>query len=82
MSDCPYCKMELNHLQTREIQAHYYDVELEDDDALSYEVNEQDSINGVCQNQEFFCPYCESLLFTKEKEAVKFLKGEVKQDDL
>lgn len=68
---CPKCKEEICTLAFSGSAIVFQTFSL-DGEYPEYET-ESTEFNG---EEEYFCPICDALLFTKEEEAIKFLKNE------
>jgi len=68
---CPYCGQELTHLLDYATRIQLFEVVFLDDGPLYEFVDEADSF----EKEEFYCPYCGSLLANDINEAKKILRG-------
>ena len=73
MPKCPKCKKEIDYLKNYQSGENYDEFQLlngeRDYDNKGFEPD------GRVNDYE--CPECSEIIFIREKEAVKFLKGEV-----
>ena len=75
MPKCPQCSEEISHLKYEETGvSEVYNFYLGKKTGFPMYDLEEDFCDG--SDSEFQCPKCAKTLFTKEEEAVAFLKGE------
>ena len=76
MAKCPVCNSEIDDLKNYQSGENHYRFSLlkfNNKEVVDYELNEFQADNKI---NDFECPKCQAVLFTDEKEAIKFLKDE------
>ena len=70
---CPKCNKEIDHLVNITTGALTLYISLDKQGDLQYAPGEFEPDNIT---KEYHCPECNEVLFTKEEEAIAFLRGE------
>lgn len=70
MPICPECKEEINKLYMDEEEIIRFEVTINEEFELQYLRKDEE----ICDCVGYYCPICNSLLFTKGYEAEYFLK--------